>query len=49
MASIDIFYQGEGVRDVDHIEIGSEHTFGALKALLIEKHGLAAEVLSRAE
>ena len=44
MASIDIFYQGEGVRDVEHIEVGPEHTFGALKALLIEKHGLAAEV-----
>lgn len=43
--SIDVFYQGEGVADVEHIEIGAEHTFGTLKALLIEKHGLVAEVL----
>lgn len=44
MKNTDIFYQGEGVRDVEHLEVGPDHTFGALKALLIEKHGLAAEV-----
>lgn len=45
MPGVDVFYQGEGVRDVEHIEVGPEHTFGALKALLIEKHGLMTEVL----
>jgi hypothetical protein len=44
MANIDVFYQGEGVRDIEHIEVGAEHTFSVLKARLIEKHGLAADV-----
>ncbi len=44
MKSIDVFYQGEGVREIDHIEIGSEHNFATLKARLIEKHALAADV-----
>jgi hypothetical protein len=44
MTSIDVFYQGEGVRDVEHIEVGADHTFAVLKARLIEKHGLAADV-----
>ena len=45
MTGIDIFYQGESLSDVQHIEINPEHTFGALKALLVEKHGLTTEVL----
>jgi len=45
MTTIDVFYQGEGVRDIEHIEIGSDQTFGALKTILIEKHGLNAEVV----
>lgn len=45
MTSIDIFYQGEGICEVDHIEVGSDDTFAIVKAAIIEKHGLAAEVL----
>jgi hypothetical protein len=45
MASIDIFYQGEGLREIEHIEVGPEHTFSTLKALIIEKHGLEGDVL----
>lgn len=45
MTTIDVFYQGEGVRDVEHIEVSPDHTFGALKAMLIEKHGLEADVV----
>ena len=45
MTSIDIFYQGEGLREIEHIEVGPEHTFSTLKALIIEKHGLEGDVL----
>jgi hypothetical protein len=45
MKIIDIFYQGQGVRDVEFIEIDSEQTFGSLRATLIERHGLTADVL----
>lgn len=44
MTSIDIFYQGEGLREIDHIEAGPEQTFSSLKALLIEKHGFQGDV-----
>jgi hypothetical protein len=45
MTSIDVFYQGEGIREIDHIEVGSDDTFAVVKAAIIDKHGLAAEVL----
>jgi len=45
MTSIDVFYQGEGLCDVEHIEVGSDHSFGDIKALIIEKHGLGTDVL----
>jgi hypothetical protein len=45
MTEIDVFYQGEGVREIEHIELGPEHTFASLKAILIEKHGLATDIL----
>lgn len=45
MTTIDVFYQGDGVREVDHLEVGDETTFAELKAALIKKHGLPAEIL----
>jgi len=45
MSAIDIFYQGEGLPDVEHIEIGPEQTFDALKTLLVHKHGLDSDVI----
>jgi hypothetical protein len=45
MTQIDVFYQGEAVRDIEHLELGPDHTFATLKAMLIERHGLAAETL----
>ncbi len=45
MASIDIFYQGEGLREIEHIEVGPDHTFSTLKAILVAKHGLQGDVL----
>jgi len=43
MNPISIFYQGEGIREIEHVEAGAEDTFGAVKARLCQKHGLAPE------
>lgn len=44
MEFVDIFYQIEGRREIQHLEAPAEHNFGAVKALLIEKHSLPAEM-----
>ncbi|TAX64409.1 hypothetical protein ELI03_34705 [Rhizobium leguminosarum] len=41
MKSIDIFYQGEGIGEIAHIEIEPDVAFADLKTILIEKHGAA--------
>jgi hypothetical protein len=38
--SIDVFYQREGIREFEHIEVGPHHSFSDIKALLVEKHGM---------
>jgi len=45
MTSIDVFYQGEGIREVAHFEADHEHTFAVIKLALIDKHGLAKDTL----
>src|SRR6266566_1773875 len=45
MASIDIFYQGEGLREIEHLEIDESQTFSNLKTLIVKKHGLESAVL----
>jgi hypothetical protein len=45
MEVIDIFYQGEGIREIEHAEAGAEQKFSDIKANLIQKHGLAGEFL----
>ncbi len=45
MTAINIFYQGEGLREIEHLEIAPDLSFAELKRLLIEKHGLEADVL----
>ena len=45
MTSIDIFYQGEGIREIAHFEADPEHSFAAIKIAIIEKHGLDKETL----
>lgn len=45
MTSIDVFYQGEGIREIAHFEADAEHRFAAIKIAIIEKHGLAKETL----
>lgn len=45
MQSIDVFYQGEGICEIDHLEVSADHAFAVVKARLIEKHGVSADVL----
>ena len=45
MKSIDIFYQGEGIREIQHIEVGADETFVFVKTALREKHGLESKLL----
>ena len=45
MRAIDVFYQGEGLGEVKHLEIEPGATFAVLKARLTEKHGFRLDVL----
>jgi hypothetical protein len=45
MTSIDIFYQGEHIREIEHIEIDDGSSVGAVKAMILEKHGGEAAML----
>lgn len=45
MNSIDLFYQGEDLGEIKHLEIDSDATFAVLKARLAEKHDLRSDVL----
>jgi len=45
MKSIDLFYQGEGIGEIGHIELDADATFAILKVRLVEKHGVAHDVL----
>ncbi len=49
MKTIDVFYQGEGLAEIQHLEIDAEASFGDVAARLREKHGLDAEALLFAE
>ena len=45
MNLIDVFYQGERLGEIRHLEVGSDATFGVLMARIAEKHGLTADVV----
>ena len=49
MKIIDLFYQGEGVAEIEHLEIEPDTTFADIKARLIDKHGGAVDALLFAE
>src|SRR5262249_33312675 len=40
-----IFYQGYGLREIEHIEVQPDHTVAAIKAILFQKHGCDAGTL----
>jgi hypothetical protein len=43
MKSIDLFYQGEGVGEIEHIELEPSASFAVLKARLVEKHKIPVD------
>jgi hypothetical protein len=43
MKNTDIFYQAEDVRDIGHIEMPAETTFGEVKKAIAKKHGLEGD------
>ena len=45
MKYIDLFYQGEGLGGISHIELEPDATFATLKARLSEKHVLPLDAL----
>jgi hypothetical protein len=45
MTTIDLFYQGDGLAEIEHLEIAAEASVADLKARLIEKHGCPPETL----
>lgn len=45
MKTIDVFYQGEGLNEPEHLEIDAKATFATVKARLIERHAIAADAL----
>jgi hypothetical protein len=45
MKLIDIFYQGENIAGIEHLEVTNDGTFGELRVLLARQHGLPADVL----
>jgi hypothetical protein len=45
MERIDIFYQGDGIREIEHIEVQSDHTVAMVKKIIVEKHGGQPDVL----
>ena len=46
METVGIFYQCENAGDIEHIEVDATITFGAVKALLIEKQDLTKHDLT---
>lgn len=45
MTSIDLFYQGEGFAEIEHIELDGDTALAIIKTHLTEKHGLGADIL----
>jgi hypothetical protein len=45
MKSIDLFYQGEGVGEIAHIDLEPDATFAILKTRLAERHGVSPDAL----
>ena len=45
MKSIDLFYQAQGLGEMQHLEIEADASVAVLRARLVEKHGLPPDVL----
>ena len=49
MKTLDLFFQGEGLSEMQHLSVESDVIFGAIKAQVIEKYDLPTDVLLFAE
>lgn len=45
MKRVDVFYQGEGICEINHLETDSEQTLAAVKAAIVQKHGGDVDLL----
>lgn len=45
MKPIDIFYQGENIAEIQHLEVAAAITFGELRVRLVTQHGLPPDTL----
>jgi hypothetical protein len=45
MKTVDLYYQGEGIAEILHLEIEPDATFADVKKRLAERHGFDAEIL----
>jgi hypothetical protein len=45
MQTLDIFYQGCGIREIEHIEANRGHTVAIIKEVLFNKHAVEADTL----
>jgi hypothetical protein len=43
MKPTNVFYQAEGLREIQHVEVQTEHSVAVLKKLILGLHGLKAE------
>ena len=49
MGNLDLFFQGEGLSEIQHLSVESDITVGAIKARLIENHEVPTGTLLFAE
>ena len=49
MKTLDLFFQGEGLGEIQHLSVESDATFGAIKAQLIDKYNVPTDALLFAE
>ena len=45
MKTIDLFYQGDGLAEIEHLESAADASIADLKARFVEKHGCAPDTL----
>jgi hypothetical protein len=45
MKTIDIYYQGDGIGSVEHLEFGADETFAELQAAIAKKHGIEGDIV----
>ena len=49
MKTLDLFFQGEGLSEIQHLSVESDATFGVIKAQLVEKFDIPTDAVLFAE